>query len=894
MREDLRSPGEGGNTAPVLAGPFPSEARGPGRSCDRPPFWTCTPEALCDRLACGPDGLSAAEAARRLARHGPNREARVRSEGAARAVLRRSSEPLALILIAAGLVTILTGDWAGGAVIIAILTLSIGLDTIQEGQALRAAEALRRSVALTAEVRRDGAFRVVPVEELVPGDVVRVRAGDIVPADALVLASSGFTAAEAALTGEPYPVEKRPGTVATANPADAANALFRGAVAQSGEAVALVAATGRDTVFGAAAASLAEDAAPSPFQRDLRDLGLLIARLTLVLVLGVLVMRVAFGRPVVESLLFAVALAVGLTPELLPMITTVTLARGALRMARRKVIVKRLAAIHDLGEMTVLCTDKTGTLTSAEITLTQSLDPAGAVAARPARLGAVAAALGGDRGPLDAALAAASPEAAAGWRLERQRPFDYAQRTGAVLADGPEGLTLIVKGAPEAVVACCTARRDGAGVSPLGAPEREAALARVRALAGEGLRGIAVASRPAAGPAEAGETDLVLEGICAFADPPKAGAAAALAALTAAGVRVKILSGDDAIVVRRLAGLVGLSVGRVLSGPEVAEMDDDALAAQVRRIDAYGRLSPDQKVRVVKALQAGGEVVGFLGDGINDAPGLRHADIGLSVSGASGVAQAAADMILLAPDLAVAAAGVAEGRRTSANILKYIRMGASSNFGNMLSMALAASVLPFLPMLPMQILLNNLIYDLSELGIPFDRVRPEATARPQAWDRRALLRFAAVMGPLSSLFDFLTFGVLLLGFGAGPEVFRTAWFLESMATQILVIVVIRTEARPWHDRPGPALAVSSLTALAVAVALPFTPLGGWLGFAAPSPAILVAVAAITALYLAAAETVKPWAVKPLEVKPSDVRPWAVTPRAPAAPRDRTESEGGRR
>ncbi len=319
-------------------------------------------------------------------------------------------------------------------------------------------------------------------------------------------------------------------------------------------------------MFGAAAALLAEESSPSPFQRDLRDFGLLIARLTLVLVLGVLVVRVAFGRPVVESLLFAVALAVGLTPELLPMITTVTLARGALRMARRKVIVKRLAAIHDLGEMTVLCTDKTGTLTSAEITLARSLDPAGVAAPRPARLGAVAAALGGDRGPLDAALVEASPEAATGWRLVRQRPFDYAQRTGSVLAYGPEGSTLIVKGAPEAVLAHCTALRNGTQVSVLGASEREATLAQVRALATQGLRAIAVASRQATGPAEVGEADLVLEGICAFADPPKPGAAAALAALKVAGVRVKILSGDDPAVVRRLAGLVGLDPARSCRG----------------------------------------------------------------------------------------------------------------------------------------------------------------------------------------------------------------------------------------------------------------------------------------------------------------------------------------
>ena len=823
-------------------------------------FWTGTPESLCAHLACGRDGLTSAEAARRLARHGPNSDRPARIDGALRSVLRRMAEPFALILLAAGSVSILTGDWAGGAIIIAILTLSIGLDTLQEGHAVRAAEALRGSVALKAEVRRDGAFRTVPVDEVVPGDLIRVRAGDIVPADALVLASAAFAASEAALTGEPFPVEKHPGTVVTPSPAEASNALFRGAVAQAGEAVALVAATGRATVFGAAASALAQAAAPSPFQRDLREFGLVVARLTLVLVVGVLAVRVALGRPVLDSLLFAVALAVGLTPELLPMITTVTLSRGALRMARRKVIVKRLAGIHDLGAMTVLCTDKTGTLTSARIALARSLDPSGVPDPRPARLGAVAAALGGDRSGLDGALARGGEGAADGWRLLGRRAFDYARRTGAVLAEGPEERSLIVKGAPEAVLALCTARRSGTGTAAFGTPEREAALARVRALAEEGLRSVAVAARPAAGRDDAEEKDLVFEGLCAFADPPKPTAAAAVGDLTRAGVTVKILSGDDPVVVRRLAGLVGLAAPRVLSGPEVAGLSDEALAVQVRRVDAFGRLAPDQKARIVKALQAGGAVVGFLGDGINDAPGLRQADIGLSVEGASGVAQAAADMILLAPDLEVVAAGVEEGRRTFANILKYIRMGASSNFGNMLSMAVAAAALPFLPMLPTQILLNNLLYDLSETGIPFDRVRPEAMARPQAWDMGALLRFAAVMGPLSSLFDLLTFGVLLLGFGASPEVFRTAWFLESMATQILVIVVIRTGGRPWRDRPGGALAASSLAALALALAVPFTPLGPWLGFAAPPPTLLAAVALITLAYLAAAEAAKPWAI----------------------------------
>ncbi|MFK8250170.1 magnesium-translocating P-type ATPase [Ancylobacter terrae] len=828
-------------------------------------FWTLDRATLFAQLGCDGSGLSAAEAARRRAEHGPNADAAGRTDGLAAAVLRRLLEPLSLILLAAGLVSAATGDGVGGLIIVAILAISVGLDTVQERGAVRAAELLRQSVALRAEVRRDGVLVSLPVEELVPGDVVRVRAGDIVPADCLVLEAAAFTAGEAMLTGEPYPVEKRPGRVAALSPGEASNALFRGAVAQTGEATGLVVGTGRDTVFGAAAAALAQTQPPSPFQRDLRELGLVIARLTLALVVVVLAAHVMFGRPVLESLMFSVALAVGLTPELLPMITTVTLARGAIRMAKRKVIVKRLAAIHDLGAMTVLCTDKTGTLTAAQITLAQSLDPAGNADPRAARLGAVAAELGGDRGSLDTALAAAGQGAAQGWRLEARQAFDFTRRRGSVLASGPEGRLLIVKGAPEAVLATCTLRREGGACLPLDAAAGRRIADHIAALAGEGLRTVAVASRimPEARAAIGVEDEkgLVFEGLCAFADPPKPDAADAIARLAQAGVRLKILSGDDPLVVRRLAGLVGLPAPDVLTGAEIAALGDEALAIRVRAADAFGRLAPDQKSRIVRALQADGAVVGFLGDGINDAPALRAADIGLSVDGATGVAQAAADMILLAPDLAVVADGVEEGRRTFANILKYVRMGASSNVGNMLSMAVASLVLPFLPMLPTQILLNNLLYDLSELGIPFDGVRAEAVRRPQVWDMGALLRFAGVMGPLSSLFDLITFAALIFLFAASPEEFRTAWFLESIATQILVIFIIRTRERPWRDPPRAALVASSLGALALALALPFTPAGAWLGFVTPTTPTLIGIVAIVVAYLVAAEWAKGLAVR---------------------------------
>ena len=826
-----------------------------GHSPDGRPFWTNSRDVLFATLGAGPKGLDSRSAAIRLEEVGPNSDAPPARAGAVKAVARRLLEPLCLMLLLAGLVAAWTGDTAGGSIIVVILVLSIGLDTWQEGRATKAAELLRRSVAIKAEVLRDGGFLRIDVEQVVPGDVLRVRAGDVVPADGLLLEASALTVGEAALTGEPYPVEKRCGAVHSEEAADATNAVFRGSVVQTGEGLVLVAATGRSSVFGRAASSLAEAQGQSPFQRDLHAFGLLIARLTIALIVVVLVAHTAAGRPVLESLMFSAALAVGLTPELLPMITTVTLSRGALRMAARKVIVKRLASIHDLGAMTVLCTDKTGTLTAAEIVLAESLDRCGTPSDHPARLAGAAAALGGDRGSLDAALIAARPQAAAGWKMLARQAFDYERRVGSVLVQGADGPLLIVKGAPEAVIA----------LSTLEPSQREQALALVRSLAERGLRSIAVGSRSWTGPVRdieaADETSLSFDGLCAFADPVKPTAGAAVKRLESAGVRVKILSGDDPVIVRKVAAEVGLAGRGLLTGAEIRELNDEALAVRAAETDLFARLAPDQKSRIVKALCAGNQVVGFLGDGINDAPGLKAADVGLSVEGATGVAQAAADMILLAPDLEVVADGVEEGRRTFINILKYVRMGASSNFGNMLSMAAASLFLPFLPMLPVQVLLNNLFYDVSEIGIPFDNVRPEATAEPQVWDLGALMRFAAFMGPLSSAFDLLTFAGLLLVFHAAPDEFRTLWFLESMATQILVVFIIRTNGRPWHSRPHPVLAVSSLSALAVALVLPFLPVASWFGFVAPSLVQCAAVALVVAVYLVCAELLKSVAIR---------------------------------
>ncbi|MDB5377561.1 MAG: mgtA, partial [Rubritepida sp.] len=814
------------------------------------------------RLGSGRLGLASAEAERRLGEAGPNTVAdRPRMEIAAK-IGRRLIEPLVAILLVAALVSGLTGDWPGFLIIACIVAVSVGLDVVQERRAELAAERLRDSVAVKAAVWRDGGVAMLPVEQIVPGDVVDLSAGGLVPADGILLESRGAQANEALLTGEPYPVGKRVGTSDARGPAEAFNALFAGTAIVAGTATMLVVATGRATRLGAVAASLAARRPPTAFEKGLHGLGLLILRLTVFLVLFVLLAHLGFHRPPLESFLFAVALAVGLTPELLPMVTTVTLSRGAMRMARKRVVVKRLAAIHDLGAMDVLCTDKTGTLTEAKIALANASGPDGAPSPRVLGLAALNAGLAsGVPTTLDAAILLANPPAP-GWSALAEAPFGFERRRSSLLCEKAGQRLLVVKGAPEAVLAACTRIEGPNGTSlPMTEAARADLLARTDTRGAEGFRLLGIAWRPMPtgktieGPES--EADLIFAGFCAFLDPPKSSAAEAIARLGVLGVRVKIVSGDAAPVLLHVVTSLGLPCKGLLTGEEIAELDHPGLVARVEEVDLYARVSPDQKRRVILALKAHGHTVGFIGDGINDAPAIHAADAGLSVEGATEVARAAADLILLAPDLGVLAEGVEEGRRTYANIMKYVRMGTSSNFGNMFSMAVASLLIPFLPLLPAQILLNNLLYDLSEMGIPFDAVDAEDVAKPHGWDMGAVLRFTLVMGPLSSVFDLATFGILLWGFGATPEEFRTAWFAESMATQVLVIFLIRTHGRAWQAAaPHPALIATSLSALAVALALALGPLASMLGFAPLQGALLAVIAALVVGYLVAAELLK--------------------------------------
>jgi Mg2+-importing ATPase len=831
-------------------------------------FWQLPVDVLLADLQAAPDGLPASEAARRLAAAGPNLLRIHREATLVPLLLSRFRNPLVILLVAAGLIAALTGDVTSFVIIVLAVVLSVTLDTIQEYRAGQAAERLRQSVAMRTIVQRDGRPIEVLARDVVAGDVVILSAGDLVPADGRVLQARDCFVNQALLTGEPYPVEKSAQEQGEpdAQLADASGALFMGTSVVSGTARMLVSRTGRTTALGEIGESLQAQPPPTAFELGTRNFGLLILRLAVLMVLFVILVNMARHRPWLESFLFAVALAVGLTPELLPMVVSVTLSRGALRMAAKKVIVKRLAAIHDLGSMTVLCTDKTGTLTEAHIRLERHLDPRGRDSARLLELAYLNSYFqAGLKTPLDDAILRHEEVDAGGWAKVDELPFDFERRRVSVLVakDGGQPV-LVVKGALEDVVRLSSRyEADGpAGLQPMDDASRQAMVARFEALGREGFRVLGVAwktagdgSRPVV---REDEVDLVFAGFAAFEDPPKASAALALMDLARRGVTVKILTGDNEIVTQRVCAELRVAVADVLTGAEIDRLDDSALQAKVGAVTLFCRVTPPQKNRVILALKRRGEVVGYMGDGINDAPSLRSADVGISVDGGVDVAKEAADLIMLEPDLGVLHDGVVEGRRTFGNIMKYIMMGTSSNFGNMFSMAGASLVLPFLPMLPTQILLNNLLYDVSEIPIPMDDVDDEFVERPHRWDMRFIRNFMLTVGPVSSVFDFLTFFVMLRVFQAGAALFHTGWFIESMATQVLVIFIIRTRGSPWRSRPSLLLTATSLGVVALAVALPLTPLGARLGFVPPPLTFFLILVAMVVAYLLGVEAVKRW------------------------------------
>ena len=819
--------------------------------------------AVLQELGSTPTGLTSEEAAGRLATVGRNVLAshKVTALGILGRQLRN---PLLILLLAAAAVSAATGDPTDGAIITAIVVLSVGLGFINEYRSEMAVAALHAGVRHQALVWRDGSQQRLDVRDLVPGDVVVLRVGDLVPADLRLLEANQLECDEAVLTGEPIPAVK------TADPVPAGDSTvdlpacaFMGTVVHQGAGRGVVVATGSSTAFGKIAVGLGERQAETAFQAGLRGFSKLLVLVAAVLTTSIFVINVAFHRPLLDALLFSLAIAIGITPQLLPAIVSVSLSTGSRQLAHRRVLVKRLVTIEDLGNIEVLFTDKTGTLTDGAITFDQALDPAGRPATWPLLLGLVCnEATITERGPvggnaLDVALwsaPAAQPLAIdpTGGPSAYQRlglaPFDHDRRLASVAVRTTGGTTLlVVKGAPEAVLARCAEVPADA----------RATLARLFA---EGARVVAVATRDAPGlttPSPADEHGLHLVGFLTFIDRPKADAGASIARLNGLGVTVKVITGDNPIVAGKVCRDLGVRVEQVRSGAELERLDDGALAAAIGHTTVFARVSPDQKSRIIKVARRAGVDVAFLGDGVNDAVALHAADVGISVESATDVAKDAADIVLLDKDLGVLADGVMEGRRIFANTLKYVLMATSSNFGNMFSAAGASLFLSFLPMLPSQILLNNLLYDAGQLAIPTDRVDPETLARPAAWDIGFVRRFMSVFGPVSSIFDFLTFFVMLRVLHASHSEFRSGWFVESLATQTLVVYVIRTRRVPFfRSPPSPPMLVTPPTCALIGAALPFTPLAGFLGFATLPVSFFLILLGMIATYLLLVEVAK--------------------------------------
>jgi Mg2+-importing ATPase len=825
------------------------------------PAWSLPVERLLADVQSTAAGLTTAEARRRLTQVGPNLLQAHDTFAAWRLLLRQFSSPLVLILLFAAGVSAFLREWVDMAVIVVIVVASALIAFFQEYGASRAVAALRARLAHMVTALRDGRPASIPAETLVPGDIVLLAAGSLVPADGVLLAAKDLYVTEAALTGETFPVLKQPGPVSADAPIGRrSNCAFQGTTVHSGAATLLVVQTGGATAYGQIAGRLRLRPPETEFERGIRHFGMLLTQVMLVLILVVFTINVITVKPAIDALLFAIALAVGISPELLPAIISINLSKGARAMARGGVIVRRLSAIENLGSMDVLCTDKTGTLTGGVIQLDGAFDPQGAPSPAVLHLAVLNAGLqAGLPNPLDAAIVAREPAAVASATKLDEIPFDFARkRLGVVVREGA-GATLIVKGAFDSVLAVCSSCADSTGCVPLDEARRAALQERFAAWSAEGYRVLALATRavaPRQGYTRADERDLTFRGFLRFFDAPKPGAREAIATLARLGVAVKVISGDNRFVTAHVAALVGLPAEGVVTGDTLDQLSEEALRHTATRATLFAEVDPGQKERILRALQRAGHVVGFLGDGINDAPALHDADVGISVDDATEVAREAADIVLLQSDLEILRRGIEEGRTTFANSLKYVFTTTSANFGNMLSMAAASLVLPFLPLLAKQILLNNFLSDFPAIALAGDRVDPEYITAPRRWDMGFIRRFMVVFGLVSSAFDILTFWLLLRVVGATPAQFRTGWFVESLLTELLVALVVRTRRPCFRSRPGGWLLGSTAIVVIFALALPYLPGAALLEFVPLPPAVLALIVVVTLGYVLVVEATK--------------------------------------
>ena len=834
-------------------------------------------EAVLQSLRTSAGGLTQTEAEERARATGPNEVGQERRQGWFIRLLKIIRNPLVILLTTLSAVSYSTGDARAGTVMAGMVLLSVALRFLQEARADASAAKLKAMIHVTATVVRDGAAKETPLRDLVPGDIIKLSAGDMIPGDLRVLTCKDLFVSQGTLTGESFPVEKFHDAAeeAATSPTELNNTCFMGTSVESGTATAVAVTTGVNTYLGSMAVDITQEQAPTSFDKGLSGFTWLMIRLMAVMVPLVFLINGFTKHDWKGAFFFAMAVAVGLTPEMLPMIVSVCLAKGALAMSRKKVIVKRLNAIQNFGGMDVLCTDKTGTLTEDRVVLMRHCNVAGQETEEVLLDGYLISHFQtGLKNLLDLAILDChdfhEQKLVDKYKKLDEIPFDFTRRMMSVLVEDPEGKAILfTKGAPEDVFHQCTHFELDGKLSPMEPNLMTGLRAQYDNLSNDGFRVLAVARKDLTGKQSCSKDDereLVLKGYVAFLDPPKNTAGPSIEALHKHGVAVKILTGDNQLVSRKVCKDVGLSADPMLLGEDVEKMSDSELANAVEKTMLFARVSPAHKQRIIRALRGKGHVVGFMGDGINDAPALRAADIGISVDTATDVAKESADLILLEKDLMVLEGGVIEGRKVFANILKYIRMGASSNFGNMLSVLGASAFLPFIPMAPIQVLTNNLLYDFSQVPIPIDSVDEEQVARPRPWNIDEIKRFILFIGPISSIFDYATFFVMLWVFNcwdpSRASVFQTGWFVESLMTQTLIIHVIRTNKIPFiQSRASWPLTLTTLSIMAFGAWLPYSPLGPSLGLTHLPQMYWPILMATLLAYVCLTQVIKVWLLR---------------------------------
>jgi Mg2+-importing ATPase len=829
-------------------------------------YWSRTPEELFAALQSSPQGLSNAAAQERLSKFGRNELQGHKKAAPLLLLLSQFKSPLVLILVFAAIISVVTGEWIDASIILAIVVASAVLGFVQEYGASNAIEKLRSRVTLKVKLLRDGEPRTILVEEVVPGDIVLLSAGSIIPADGVVIQADDFFMNQAILTGETFPVEKKAGVVApNAGLADRMNCVYMGTNVSGGSARALICETGARTAFGQIAEKLTLRPPETDFERGIRQFGGMLTQVMMVLVLVVFAINVFLKKPVVDSLLFAVALAVGVAPELLPAIISITLSKGAQSMAKKGVIVRQLAAIENFGSMDVLCTDKTGTLTLGVVSLDGALDPLGQASDQVLRYAYLNAHFQtGLANPLDQAILQQSQPEIGSFVKTEEIPYDFVRKRLSIAVQDTtqkkSTYTLITKGALDKVLEASTYILEENKAVPLDEKRQEALLAKFAGWSEKGFRVLGMATKEVAPQLEypvEEECDMTFIGFLLFLDPPKPDAQKAIVDLKNLGVTLKVITGDNRRVALHVAQATGMQVTGILTGAELNQLGDEALWRRADQVNLFAEVDPNQKERIISALHKTGHVVGYMGDGINDAPALHAADVGISVENAVDVAKEAADFVLLEQNLDVLRLGIEQGRQTFANTLKYVFTTTSANFGNMFSMAGLSLFLPFLPLLPKQILLNNFMSDFPAMTIATDAVDPEMVDKPRRWDVTYIRNFMIVFGLISSAFDFITFGVLLLVLRAGEDQFRTGWFIESLFTELFILLVVRTRRSLFKSKPGAWLWISTLLTGLAALILPYLPgVGPIFGFVPLPPLMITLLLAITGLYIVANEIAK--------------------------------------